>query len=171
MTRLAPGEVFETPVVFLGGFREGPDGAGNVLRRWVRAVLGNPETWKNPDYPLVVNNSWGGGMDINEEIALRMIRDSAELGVDMFHVDAGWFRGRGRLVSGSARNFRMASRYIADDAHKHGLKFGLWVDWTQAGSRCTKRGALECARSESSRLDGDRSSRRLEAGAVQRTDH
>src|SRR5262249_10792053 len=49
-TRLAPGEVFETPIVFLSGFRDGPDGAGDVLRRWVRVVLGNPGTWKNPDY-------------------------------------------------------------------------------------------------------------------------
>ena len=94
-TRLSPGEVFEPPVVFLGGFRDGPDGAGNVVRRWVRFVLGNPETWKNPNYPMVVNNSWGRGVAINEEIALQMIRDSAELGVDMFHVDAGWFREPG----------------------------------------------------------------------------
>jgi hypothetical protein len=51
-TQLEPREVFESPVVFFGGFRDGPDGAGNVIRRWVRAVLGNPETWKNPNYPL-----------------------------------------------------------------------------------------------------------------------
>ncbi len=131
-TRLAPGEVFETPVVFLGGFRDGVDGAGNVLRRWVRAVLGNPETWKNPTYPLVVNNSWGGGMDVNEEVALRMIRDSAELGVDMFHVDAGWFREVGDWYP-NPKKFPRGLAVIADDAHQHGLKFGLWVDWTQAG--------------------------------------
>ena len=130
-TRLAPGEVFETPMVFLGGFRDGSDGAGNVLRVWVRAVLGNPETWKNPNYPLVVNNSWGGGMGVNEEIALRMIRDSAELGVDMFHVDAGWFRGVGDWYP-NPEKFPHGLAIIADDAHKHGLKFGLWVDWTQA---------------------------------------
>jgi hypothetical protein len=139
-TRLAPGEVFETPVVFLGGFRDGSDEAGNVLRRWVRAVLGNPETWKNPNYPLVVNNSWGGGMDVNEEIALRMIRDSAELGVDMFHVDAGWFRGVGDWYP-NPQKFPHGLAVIADDAHQHGLKFGLWVDWTQAGLS-TEAGAL-----------------------------
>jgi len=139
-TRLAPGEVFETPVIFLGGFRDGADGAGNVLRRWVRAVLGNPETWNNPSYPLVVNNSWGGGMDVNEEVALRMIRDSAELGVDMFHVDAGWFRGVGDWYP-NPQKFPHGLAVIADDAHKHGLKFGLWVDWTQAGLS-TEAGAL-----------------------------
>jgi len=139
-TRLTPGEVFETPVVFLGGFRDGPDGAGNVLRRWVRAVLGNPETWKNPNYPLVVNNSWGGGMDINEESARRMIRDAAELGVDMFHIDAGWFRGVGDWYP-NPQKFPHGLAVIADDAHQHGLRFGLWVDWTQAGLS-TEPGAL-----------------------------
>jgi hypothetical protein len=139
-TRLASGEVFETPTVFLGGFRDGADGAGNVLRRWVRATLGNPETWKDPNYPQVANNSWGGGMDVNEAIALRMIRDSAELGMDMFHVDAGWFRGVGDWYP-NPQKFPHGLAVIADDAHKHGLKFGLWVDWTQAGLS-TEAGAL-----------------------------
>ena len=131
-TRLKPGETFESPVVFFGGFRDGVDGAGNVLRPWVRAVLGNPETWKNPSYPLVVNNSWGGGMDVNEGIAERMIHDSAELGVDMFHIDAGWFRGVGDWYPHPTK-FPHGLAVIADDAHKFGLKFGIWVDWTQAG--------------------------------------
>jgi len=139
-TRLAPGEAFEAPVIFVGGFRDGVDGAGNILRRWVRAVLGNPETWNNPNYPLVVNNSWGGGMEVNEEVALRMIRDSAELGVDMFHVDAGWFRSVGDWYP-NPQKFPHGLAMIADDAHRHGLKFGLWVDWTQAGLS-TEPGAL-----------------------------
>jgi len=139
-TRLAPGESFETPVVFIGGFDQGPDGAGNVLRRWVRAVLGNPETWKNPSYPLVVNNSWGGGMAVNDELARRMIADAAAIGVDMFHVDAGWFRGVGDWYP-NPQKFPHGLAAIADDAHQHGLKFGLWVDWTQAGLS-TEPGAL-----------------------------
>ena len=131
-TKLEPGEVFEAPIVFLGGFRDGPDGAGNVLRRWVRAALGNSETWKNPRYPLVVNNSWGGGMDVNEDIAHRMIRDSAELGMEMFHLDAGWFRGVGDWYP-NPEKFPHGLGVIADDAHERGLKFGLWIDWAQAG--------------------------------------
>jgi len=139
-TRLEPGESFETPIVFVGGFDHGPDGAGNILRRWVRAVLGNPETWKNPNYPLVVNNSWGGGMAVNDEIARRMIADAAALGMDMFHMDAGWFRGVGDWYP-NPQKFPHGLAVIADDAHQHGLKFGLWVDWTQAGLS-TKPGAL-----------------------------
>jgi hypothetical protein len=139
-TRLKPGGVFESPVVFFGGFRDGPDGAGNVLRRWVRAVLGNPETWKNPSYPLVTNNSWGGGMAINEETAHRMIRDAADLGMEMFHVDAGWFRGVGDWYP-NPQKFPHGLAVIADHAHQQGLKFGLWVDWTQA-ALSTEPGAL-----------------------------
>jgi alpha-galactosidase len=139
-TRLEPGQAFESPVIFVGGFDNGPDGAGNVLRRWVRAVLGNPETWKNPNYPLVVNNSWGGGMAVNDEIARRMIADDAKLGVEMFHVDAGWFRDVGDWYP-NPQKFPHGLATIADDAHQHGLKFGLWVDWTQAGLS-TQPGAL-----------------------------
>jgi alpha-galactosidase len=139
-TRLAAGETFEAPTIFLGGFREGVDGAGNSLRRWVRAVLGNPETWRSPDYPLVVNNSWGGGMDVDEKVAQGMIRESAALGIEMFHVDAGWFRDVGDWYP-NPKKFPHGLAYIADDAHSHGLKFGLWVDWTQAGLS-TERGAL-----------------------------
>ena len=139
-TRLQPGDTFRSPIVFLGAFLNGPEGAGNVLRPWVRATLGNPDTWSNPNYPLVVNNSWGGGMEVNDAIARRMIRDAADLGVDMFHVDAGWFRAVGDWYP-NPQKFPQGLAAIADDAHKHGLKFGLWVDWTQAGLS-TEPGAL-----------------------------
>ncbi len=94
-TRLKPGESFVTPTVFLGLFTGGADGAGNQLRPWVRHVLGNPLTWQDPKFPLMVNNSWGSGMQVDEPLALRMIADSKELGLEMFHLDAGWFRAVG----------------------------------------------------------------------------
>ena len=139
-TRLAPGDTFESPTVFVGAFRGGPDEAGNRLRKWVREVLGNASSWKNPDYPLVVNNSWGGGMEVNEGITSRMIRDAASLGMEMFHVDAGWFRAVGDWYP-NPQKFPQGLVPIADEAHQYGLKFGLWVDWTQAGLS-TESGAL-----------------------------
>ncbi len=139
-TRLKPGEVFETPRVFLGATSGGPDATANVLRRWVRDVLGNQDAWKDPHYPLAVNNSWGGGMVVDEEIARRMIRDSAELGLEMFHIDAGWFRGVGDWYP-NPKKFPHGLGPIADEAHAKGLKFGLWVDWTQAALD-TDKGAL-----------------------------
>ena len=140
VTRLSPRGKFETPTVFLGAFSQGPDGAGNQLRPWVRAVLGSAQTWSNPDYPFTVNNSWGAGMGIDEAVAKRMITDAAALGFEMFHLDAGWFRGVGDWYPDS-RKFPRGLAPLARAAHEHGMKFGLWVDWTQAGLD-TERGAL-----------------------------
>jgi alpha-galactosidase len=139
-TRLVPGGSFESPTVFLGAFSGGPDDAANQLRPWVRAVLGNPLTWKDSHYPYVVNNSWGSGMAVDEALALRMIAESKELGVEMFHIDAGWFRGVGDWYP-NPQKFPHGLANIADEAHKQGLRFGIWVDWTQAALD-TQPGAL-----------------------------
>jgi alpha-galactosidase len=140
-TRLVPGGEFETPAVFLGAFDGDPDQAGNQLRPWVRAALGNALTWKDEHYPLVVNNSWGSGMAVDEALALRMIAQSQELGVEMFHLDAGWFRGVGDWYP-DPKKFPHGLAFIADQAHKLGLRFGIWTDWTQAALD-TEPGALD----------------------------
>jgi hypothetical protein len=132
-TRLGPGGTFATPTIFIGAFSGGPDGAGNIVRRWVRAVLNNPHTLRDPSYPLMVNNSWGSGMAVDETLAHRMIAESAQLGLEMFHLDAGWFRDVGDWQADPAK-FPHGIASVADFAHRYGLKFGLWADWTQAGT-------------------------------------
>jgi hypothetical protein len=139
-TRVPPGGTFETPTIFIGAFRGGPDGAGNILRPWVRAVLNNPRTLADPSYPVLVNNSWGSGMAVDETLAHRMIEQSAQLGLEMFHLDAGWFRAVGDWQA-DVRKFPHGIASVADFAHQHGLKFGLWMDWTQAGTS-SEPGAL-----------------------------
>jgi hypothetical protein len=131
-TRLPAGGTFETPTIFLGTFKGDPDDAGNNLRRWIRAALNNPLTLRNAQYPLLVSNSWGSGMAINEQQAHRMIDDASALGLEMFHLDAGWFRAVGDWVSNPDK-FPRGVASVADYAHKRGLRFGLWTDWTQAG--------------------------------------
>ena len=132
-TRLLPGGTFETPTIFVGAFAGGPDGAGNIVRRWVRAALNNSRVLREPSYPLMVNNSWGSGMAVDETLAHRMITESAQLGLEMFHLDAGWFRAVGDWQA-DPKKFPHGMASVADEAHRHGLKFGLWIDWTQAGT-------------------------------------
>lgn len=139
-TRLRAGESFETPTVFLGVFDGGPDGAGNLLRHWIREVLNSPITLQNTTYPTLVSNSWGSGMAIDEDQAHRMIQEAADLGLEMFHLDAGWFRDVGDWES-NPEKFPHGVGAVAAFAHKLGLKFGLWTDWTQAGAG-TGKGAL-----------------------------
>jgi alpha-galactosidase len=131
--RLAPGETLHLPPVFLGAAFRGVDATGNRLRHWIRTSLAASPAQKDVRYPYLVLNSWGSGMAINTSLGLRMLGDAAALGFEMFHVDAGWFRGVGDWVADPAK-FPEGLAALADEAHRKGLKFGLWVDWTQAGT-------------------------------------
>ena len=131
-TRLPPSGTFVTPTVFVGAFAGGLDDAGNTLRRWVRRVLDNPRTLADRSYPLLVSNSWGSGTAVDEPLARRMIVDAARLGLEMFHLDAGWFRAVGDWRADPAK-FPHGIGAVSEFAHRHGMRFGLWVDWTQAG--------------------------------------
>jgi len=139
-TRVRAEEGFETPTVFMGGTTGGIDAAGNVLRKWERAALTKAANWESPEYPMLVNNSWGSGLAIDETLAMRMLKDSAELKFEMFHIDAGWFHGVGDWYP-DPKKFPHGLAPIADEAHRLGLKFGLWTDWTQAALD-TEHGAL-----------------------------
>ena len=132
-TMVAAGGEFVTPTVFLGGTGGGADGAGNQLRRWVRAALQPPRTLHDARYPLLVSNSWGSGLAVDEALARRMIDDARSLGLELYHLDAGWFRDVGDWHADPAK-FPHGVTAVADYAHQRGMRFGLWADWTQAGT-------------------------------------
>ena len=129
-TLLSPRETFEAPTVFVGCYQGDVDDGANQLHRWIEAHLLPPV--HDQRYPLLVNNSWGSGMAVDEKLALKMIDDSAELGLELFHIDAGWFRAVGDWRA-DEKKFPHGLAPVADAAHKKGLKFGLWVGWTQGG--------------------------------------
>jgi hypothetical protein len=81
-----------------------------------------------------------------------LIDDSAELGLEMFGLDAGWFRAVGDWHP-DPKKFQNGLKAVSDAAHRRGLKIGLWVDWAQAGA--SKEASVECPRSQGSRLAGD----------------
>jgi alpha-galactosidase len=147
-TRLAAGEIFEAPVVFLCAISGGPDAAANSLHKWEWQVLVRPETRDDPKYPLLVNNSWGSGTEVDEALALEMIRAAADFQLEMFHLDAGWFRAVGDWAP-DAKKFPRGLGSVAAEAHRRGLRFGLWLDWAQAGDSAAP-GALR-ARDENVR--------------------
>ena len=129
-TRVDPGEGFAAPPVFIGCYQGDVDDGANRLRRWVAASVAPPA--RDERYPLLVNNSWGSGMAVDERLARKMIDESAQLGLELFHIDAGWFAGVGDWRP-NPRKFPNGLGPVADYAHGKGLKFGLWVGWTQGG--------------------------------------
>lgn len=129
---LAPGEKFVTPTVFVGAYSGDFDDGSNLMRRWVESHLCPPVTKAN--YPVLTNNSWGSGMAVDEKLARSMIDESTSLGLEMFHIDAGWFRGVGDWNPRKDK-FPNGIATVADYAHSKGLLFGLWTGWTQGGNQ------------------------------------
>lgn len=131
LTRLAPGESLQLPTVFVGCYTGDVDSGCNRLRKWVAAHLRPPTS--DPRYPLLVNNSWGNGMAIDEALCRRMIDSTADLGLEMYHIDAGWFAGVGDWRPNPTK-FPRGLLPVVDYAHSKNLRFGLWVGWTQGGA-------------------------------------
>ncbi len=131
-SEVRPGETYALPTVFVGCFKGSVDDGANRMRRWVTARL-RPKA-SDPRYPLVTLNSWGSGMAVDAPLAKSMMLNAAKLGIEMFHVDAGWFRGVGDWRP-NPQKFPQGLRAISDEAHALGLKFGLWVVWSQVGIR------------------------------------
>jgi len=81
--------------------------------------------------PLTVNNSWGSGMAVDSTLTRRMIGESAEAWLRDVPSRCGMVPRRRRLVRRPAE-VPDGIAAVAQEAHSHRLKFGLWVDWTQA---------------------------------------
>jgi alpha-galactosidase len=130
-TLLAPGETYSLPTIFVGCFRGDIDDSCNQLRHWVSSAL-RPKI-KDKRYPLLTLNSWGSGMAVDSKLATTMMHEGAGLGIEQFHIDAGWFKGVGDWRANPAK-FPEGIAAMSAEAHKLGMRFGLWTGWTQGGT-------------------------------------
>ena len=129
-TRLSPRETFNAPPAFVGCHQGSVDDGANSLRHWVQAHLMPRSPHK---LPLLTNNSWGSGMAVDDKLARQMMDTSAEMGMELFGIDAGWFRNVGDWQP-HAGKFPNGLASLADYAHAKGMLFGLWIGWAQGGS-------------------------------------
>jgi alpha-galactosidase len=89
---------------------------------------------------LVTYNTWfAHGTTIDEESVRGEMLRAAALGVELFVVDAGWYKGAGTagrwdFDSGlgswepDRARFPNGLKSLADSAHDLGMKFGIWVE-------------------------------------------
>lgn len=86
-----------------------------------------------PHFPPLTYNGWGDFKKLPDRTAvLKTIDTAAELGAEMFVLDAGWFgRERGNYVA-SCGDWTPGDWFpdglepISDRVHELGMKFGLW---------------------------------------------
>lgn len=127
---LAPGESHSTPV-FTAGFTRGGFGeASRMLHRYQKKYL-YPENMRDVEVPIVYNTygALGGtfGGRVTEENVLALIPKAAEVGFEMFIIDAGWQTAVGQWTVHSER-FPRGLKPVIDEARRHGMKFGLWIE-------------------------------------------
>lgn len=131
---LKPGESFSTPEMIYTFSNEGRGQVSRNLHDWGRkyGMTGGTEIHD------IVLNSWEGAYFTFDENTLSgMMNDAAEMGIETFVLDDGWFGNKYPRNNDDAglgdwqTNTKKLPRgldYLIDYAHSKGLKFGLWIE-------------------------------------------
>ncbi len=137
MRMIAPGETIAAPEVHFGISHEDFDAAIQRLHSYQRAsVLRKVGNGLQP----VIYNHWGYmGHELSEEKLIQEIDIAAEIGAELFMVDAGWYGNKLGSWSETTGNWFAGDRLphdlfpVFEHAKKMGLKYGLWVEIESAG--------------------------------------
>ncbi len=132
---LAPGDIFQSPRRFLGFYQGDLDAAANVSHAFARTYLLRPAP---ADFPWTQYNTWYAfGIDLDEETLKRQVDAAAELRLEVFTLDAGWYEGSPRegdfgwglgTWRANPEKFPSGLESFSEYVHSKGLLFGLWVE-------------------------------------------
>jgi alpha-galactosidase len=141
---IEPEETLDFPVVHLGGFRGGFAAGTNSLRRYIYECL-QPEYLGERPYPRVTYDHWFGlGNEVDDEVMRRQVDRAAEIGVEIFCHDAGWFgdfdQDVGNWSEAAPNKYPAGLEPLADYVRSKGMDFGLWFECERAkeGSRALR---------------------------------
>ena len=130
---LSPGESFETPQAVLVYSKEGLGGMSRTYHRLYRDNL-CISRWKDRPRPVLVNNWEATYFSFTREKLDALASSSAELGIELFVLDDGWFGKRDSDRSSLGDWVPHASKLpggipeLAKSVKKKGMKFGLWFE-------------------------------------------
>lgn len=131
--KLAPNETFATPA-FIGGFSDCGFGlASRRLHRYAREVV-MPRATAAEMMPVLYNSWYVTEFDVNFANQAAAAEIAAELGVELFVMDDGWFGVRDDDTSGlgdwfvDTRKFPQGLQPLINHVNKLGMDFGIWVE-------------------------------------------
>ncbi|WP_047894231.1 alpha-galactosidase [Micromonospora sp. RV43] len=127
---LGPGEEYATPLLYAAHSADGLDGLSDALHTHLRARTSHPRTPR----PVTLN-VWEAVYFDHDLDRLRTLADrAAEVGVERFVLDDGWFRGRRHDQAGlgdwwvDGQVWPDGLQPLIDHVRGHGMQFGLWVE-------------------------------------------
>ncbi|HEY4269704.1 MAG TPA: alpha-galactosidase [Galbitalea sp.] len=129
---LLPGESFESPASVGVWSEDGPEGVTQAWHEYQRARLAR--SLEESTRPIVYNSWMATYFDVRADHQLELARVAAEVGVETFVVDDGWFVGRTGDKAGlgdwraDPAKFPNGIRALADAVGDLGMGFGIWVE-------------------------------------------
>ncbi|ADL45266.1 alpha-galactosidase [Micromonospora aurantiaca (nom. illeg.)] len=127
---LGPGEEYATPLLYAAHSADGLDGLSDALHTHLRSRTSHPRTPR----PVTLN-VWEAVYFDHDLDRLRTLADAAaEVGVERFVLDDGWFRGRRHDQAGlgdwwvDGEVWPDGLQPLIDHVRGHGMQFGLWVE-------------------------------------------
>lgn len=131
---LRKGQTFTTPDMIWTFSSAGAGQASRNLHNWAR----NYGIYSKGKMAPTLLNSWEGAyFDFTTPVLTGMIDDAANMGLEMFVLDDGWFgtdfpRNSNQQGLGdwqlNTKKIPEGISYLANYAHHKGLKFGIWIE-------------------------------------------
>ncbi|MBQ0065312.1 MAG: alpha-galactosidase, partial [Firmicutes bacterium] len=130
--KLSPGVFFQTPEVLLSFSNKGLNGLSQVAHTFLRKRVARGY-WRDRARPVLLNNWEATGMEFTEESVLNIARKGAEVGVELFVLDDGWF-GKRTEYSGLGDWFIDTDKLpngvtgLTKKINELGMNFGIWIE-------------------------------------------
>lgn len=130
---LEPGEEFETPEAVMAYSYEGYNGLSECMHDFVREHIVRGK-WKNKVRPVLLNSWEACYFDINERKLLNLARKAADMGIELFVMDDGWF-GKRNDDKSSLGDWQVNKDKLpggvdglCSKINDMGMDFGIWVE-------------------------------------------
>lgn len=130
---LGPGETFTSPK-FIAGYTEGGDeGAAQSMSAYVRKEV-LPKSHSGKLRPVLYNSWYATEFNVRAEHQLELAKVAREIGVELFVIDDGWFKGRNNSRAGlgdwtvDAKKFPDGLTPLIKQVNEWGMDFGIWIE-------------------------------------------
>jgi alpha-galactosidase len=130
---LAPSQSFQSPEALLVFSDQGLNGMSQAFHDVLQNRLARGK-FRHADRPILINNWEATYFDFNTDKIKAIVDGAADLGIELFVLDDGWFGKREDDTSGLGDWFENTDKLsgglagISDYVHGKNMSFGLWFE-------------------------------------------
>lgn len=130
---LEEGESFFTPEAVLSYSNKGLNALSQNMHEFVNSYIVRGY-WQNRERPVLINNWEATDFDFTQGKLLKLAKEAAKLGIELFVLDDGWFGKRNDDTSSlgdwcvNEKKLPAGITGLAHQINKLGMMFGLWVE-------------------------------------------